>query len=183
MDSELNTDVGFFGASLVGYPNVKQFGTYNEKISIDNESPVFDYKQTATDDLSHIWATNNRDNIDDLNKVLRDANVNALDVDFYGATDLNVVEPTNDFSKLLSGTQLVINDEMHTPEEVDEVYNPDNYPNKKYPLDTYSEGLTTKVSVHRKGASLWLLLLVFVVVIFLGMHGYRFIQKNNNNNR
>ena len=114
MDSELNTNVGFFGASLEGYPHVNQFGSYNERISINNEEAHTDYVRTATDDLSHVWETNNRDNIDDLNVVLREADVNAHDADFYGAKELNVVTQDPDFSRFLDTST---KDAMEVPAE------------------------------------------------------------------
>jgi hypothetical protein len=100
-DIVVDSDVHFYGASLEGYPNVRQFGNYNEKLSIDNEMPQMEYRRTNTDDLSYVWATNNLDNIDGLNKVLRDADVNAYDVDFYGAKNLNVVSNDPDFATIL----------------------------------------------------------------------------------
>ena len=102
IDNDLN-----YNTSLPGYPNVRQFGTYNESISIDNESAAPTYKRTATDDLSHVWATNNADSIGGTNKILHDANVNAYDEDFYGASefygakDLHVVYSNPDFSRFL----------------------------------------------------------------------------------
>ncbi len=109
MDAELNTNVGFFGANLIGYPHVNQGNNYNNNVSIPNESEKSKYQALPTDDLSHIWATNHRDNIDDLDSVLRDADPaafdRAYDVDYHGARNLDVISvASNDmwnFSKYL----------------------------------------------------------------------------------
>ncbi len=167
MDQEIDANIGYFGANLESYPNVRQFGNYNEKLSIDNEMPIMDYKRVSSDDLSHVWATNNRDNIDDLNLALRDANINAYDVDFYGATALNVIENEVDFSK-----QLRLNNrpEYVQPEYIESVEHV-GCPAKR----THSCG-----SIFGLGGSLLHMFLLFVVVIFLSMLGYSVVFGKNN---
>lgn len=110
MDAELNTNVGFFGASLIGYPRVNQDSNYNNQVLIPDESEKTKYQHMPTDDLSHIWATNHRDNIEDLDAVLKTADINAMhDPEYYGAKNLDLVATASqdmwDFGKYLEPDQ------------------------------------------------------------------------------
>jgi len=107
MDAELNTNVGFFGANLTGYPHIQEGGgNYNGTFHITDESPKTNYQRTPTDDLSHIWATNHRDNIVDLDIQLRQADINAFDPEYYGVKNLDFIAPATadmwDFGKFLN---------------------------------------------------------------------------------
>jgi hypothetical protein len=87
------------GPDLIGYPFVHQSNNYNNKVSIPDEIPQSDYVSQETDDLSHVWSTNHRDNIDDLDVVLRDANINAHNASYYGASDLNSIGPADSWNE------------------------------------------------------------------------------------
>jgi len=156
IDDNLN-----FSNSLKGYPNVQQFGNYNEKLIIDNEVPASSYKRTSTDDLSHVWKTNNLDNMDDLNKVLRDADVNAFDTDFYGAKGLNVVTENTDFSKVLKLDQ----QEPCAPKsiQVRNVESDSEDYSDEDDEDEYTDDSNTTI--------LWLLLLIFVSMLVFSCTG------------
>lgn len=80
---------------LEGYPFISQGGTYNQTFEIHGEAQKSNYKRMPNDDLSGIWRTNHRDNIDDLDIVLKTADVNAIekyDTEFYGARGLDLVD-------------------------------------------------------------------------------------------
>ncbi len=110
MDAELNTNVQLFGADLQGYPRVQQSNTYNDKVTIPDEAEKTNYQRMPTDDLSFIWKSNHRDNLDDLDTVLQAADPQALDrnydVDYHGARNLNPVATASrdmwDFSRFLA---------------------------------------------------------------------------------
>jgi hypothetical protein len=107
MDAVLNTNIGFFGADLIGYPHIKEGGgNYNGTFQITDESPKTNYQRMPTDDLSHIWATNHRDNIVDLDVQLRQANINAVDPEYYGVKNIDFIAPATadmwDFGKFLN---------------------------------------------------------------------------------
>lgn len=107
MDAELNTNVGFFGNSLTGYPHIQEGGgNYNGTFKITDESPKTNYQRMPTDDLSHIWATNHRDNIVDLDVQLRQADINMFDPEYYGVKNLDFIAPATadmwDFGKFLN---------------------------------------------------------------------------------
>ena len=107
MDAVLNTNIGFFGADLIGYPHIQEGGgNYNGTFQITDESPKTNYQRMPTDDLSHIWATNHRDNIVDLDVQLRQANINAVDPEYYGVKNIDFIAPATadmwDFGKFLN---------------------------------------------------------------------------------
>lgn len=107
MDAELNTSTGFFGAGFHGYPFIQEGGgNYNGTFNIVDESPKTHYQRMPTDDLSQIWATNNRDNIDDLDMQLRHADINAYDPEYYGVKNLDYIAPATadmwNFGKFLA---------------------------------------------------------------------------------
>jgi hypothetical protein len=173
MDAELNTNVGLFGANLVGYPHIKEGGgNYNGAFNIINESPKTNYQHMPTDDLSHIWATNYRDNIDDLDAQLREANINSFDPAYYGAKNLNFIAPATadmwDFGKYLEPQDKVDGlNNLHNPD----LHNPDLYNSNSL---SESEYLLEKNMCY----PLWLILLAIAIAIF---GGYMLFQSKTNN--
>ena len=162
MDAELNTNLNFFGSPLTGYPLVHQSNNYNERVSIHDEQEKIKYDPLKTDDLSTIWNTNHRDNIDDLDVVLRDANINAVhSAQYYGAENLNSLKGAcadpMEFSKYLKVND--IDDSLHLPcaSANNGVVNTSKPPmicaNPKKQCDT----------------KFWLIFIIIVVAIFFGL--------------
>lgn len=119
MDVEFNTASQDFTDRLIGYPHIDQSNTYNNRFLIAGESEQINYKPLPTDDLSYIWATNNCDNIDGADVILRTADVNALEGKQYGASNLDRTANDNfEFSRYLEPTQPVAESCLKIPKNI-----------------------------------------------------------------
>ena len=167
MDAELNTNAGFFGSNLIGYPHIQEGGgNYNGTFKITDESPTSKYKHLPTDDLSQIWATNYRDNIDDLDAQLREADINAFDPEYYGVKATNFTVPAStdmwDFNNFLRPTDAKDGFSGDLPRKHIEGFSFSEDPNNSGPLDIF----------------IWLLIIIMapVVVYFLVIGVGAFIE-------
>lgn len=197
MDAELNTNVGFFGANLTGYPHIQEGGgNYNGTFEITDESPKTNYQRMPTDDLSHIWATNHRDNIVDLDVQLRQADINAFNPEYYGVKNLDFIAPATadmwDFGKFLNPQDKSLNQDgfvnslrrkhmdgfvnslRRAPIEGLEGYTP----NPDTPLDVLNPELSSTTAVENTDSALkkdgcyplWMILVAVVLAIFGGAY-------------
>ena len=179
MDAELNTNVTMFGPNLIGYPHIQEGGgTYNGVIKITDEVPKSTYKYKPTDDLSHIWETNNRDNIDDLDVVLRNADINS-NTEYYGASGLNTISAKDkwDFGNFLE------------PSDTPCPYSAESCPKRRCkchprirhaeevedPVEEYNllDENTTKKSCFPT----WFILIVVLIAVLCGMY---FVDDDSN---
>lgn len=187
MDAELNTSTGFFGAGFHGYPFIQEGGgNYNSTFNIIDESPKTHYQRMPTDDLSQIWATNNRDNIDDLDMQLRHADINAYDPEYYGVKNLDYIAPATadmwNFGKFLAPQEKHVSQGRSEGSEGSEGF-AKNLPRRHIeglggtePIATdvvltnmqyvEDEGLLTRRACY----PLWLVLLAVVIAIFGGAY-------------
>jgi hypothetical protein len=172
MDAEFNIVSHEFTDRLVGYPHIDQSNTYNNRLSIDGEVEQINYKRLPTDDLSSIWATNNCDNIDDADLILRTADVNALEGKQYGASDLDRTSNDNfDFSRYLEPTKPVIESCIKIPKNIQKTcrtyVNQDMHDDIDALAAADNEPLpgcnTNKFGCFSNSPLLWLLLLVLII--------------------
>ena len=184
MDVELNTDVKQFGSDLIGYPHIQEGGgNYVGKFKITDEYEKSNYKHIPTDDLSSIWLTNNRDNIDDLDVVLRNADINAGDVEYYGAKNLNMIADKDmwDFGSYLQPAKCSYAQERraYAPKanaaatEEDTKSDSDTEEEEEYNLLDEGAGLInggSEMLKKKKCFPTWLILIIVFIAIMCGMY-------------
>ncbi len=170
-----NTNSEYCGSQMAGYPFIDEGGgNYIGSFKILDESPKTDYKRTPTDDLSHIWATNHRDNIDDLDTALREANINAYDPNYHGVSTTDFIAPATkdmwDFRDFIVDKEKIDGMTDNATIGENKIHSPiiQQAPQVLYADPNMTAGETNFYLEQKVCYPLWLVLICVVIAIFGG---------------